>query len=551
MGVTRQAASWLLERLIRIAPADVRDWGRAMQNELPYVESAWAALLWALGGAIVLGKHTLVRAGQGIVPDGSLFARNISLRKVAFAASGVYVFGALLFFAAPPFRQALRVSLAPWAALFHPARDHDQARVVAIGKQAEARHDPEELVFAAVRLSSARESARLADKAVHMDPRLVWVYAVVAVRHPEIPEIRHWIPALEHWQPDNALFPLIAAESIGVRRADGAPNAAPAKVQDESKRGAAWREAMAAAFASVKFRDYLDHLRALDQRVAHKYGFNKPQVLFAGEQRGLPAQSFLNLRRYAVSILNAGDDFGARGDWKSAEKSYWSVARFGQVMDSQALGEHERWVGTTLQWMAYQRLEKVAGRQGNQGEAALLAYLGKKFDPNTGDASVALRKSVFGDYVARRNAFVLQISALMMLIFSALLISAVVVLITTSHGHETPAHKKSGATVFVTLTSAVGLLLSSATMYLTYRPYWYILQNDMVKDGASQSSGLRSFLAAIHTLPELDRGILLSLPVYFWASIILAAVAALTFIFLRHFREPPRITEPQPNTRVQ
>ncbi|MGH9327297.1 MAG: hypothetical protein ACRD2B_11535 [Terriglobia bacterium] len=544
MGCLRQAAALILGNAIRIAPPDVRDWGRAMLNELPYVESAWAALLWAVGGAIVLGKHRLVCAGQGMMPEGGLFGRNVSLRKVALVASGVYVFGALLFFAAPPFRQGLRVSLTPWTAPFHPAQDGTEAKIKSIAKRAEARHDADGLVFAAVRLSSATEAARLADQAVRIDPRLTWAYAIVAMRHPEISDIHQWMPALERWQPANALFPLITAESIRVQ--DRMPTADRQNGPDR-----AWQEAMAAAFASPEFDDYLDRLQALDQSIAQKYGLDDPQELLGEAPGGLPEQYFSDARNYSNSVLESGVRLQARGGLRNAQSQYWSIARFGQVLNSQGHSNYERWAGTTLQWMAYQRLENVAVKQGDSGEAALFAYLGKKFDPRAGDTAVMLRKSVFGDYVARRNAFVLQISSLLMFIFSGLLIGAAIVLIATSRAQERPERKKRGVMVFITLTSAVGLLLSSATVYLTYRPYWYILQNELLKDGASQNSGLRTFLAAIHTLPGFDRGILLKLPVYFWASVILAAIAALTLVFLRHFREPPRLTEAQTNSHAQ
>ncbi|MGH9326712.1 MAG: hypothetical protein ACRD2B_08525 [Terriglobia bacterium] len=534
-----------------MAPPDVRDWGHAMLNELPYVESAWAAVLWAAGSAIVLARYALVRRGQAIMPDGGLFARNVSLRKVALIASAVYVLAALLFFAAPPFRQGLRVSLAPWKAVLHAGGELGQSKVYAVGKRAEARHDADGLVFAAARVSNASEAARWADEAVRINPKLIWAYAVVALRHPEISEIHRWIPALERWQPANALFPLIAAESTGSRSAEGARNSGAAEGESAHSGGMAWQQAMAAAFKSSQFDDYRGRLEVLDRRVMGKYGFSGPEEVIAGEQGLLPPRCFVEARRYARSLLESGDRLERRGDGQSAEAKYWSVARFGQALACQACGNYERWAGTTLQWMAYQRLEEVAEKQGNAGEATLLAYLGKKFDPTTGDAAAALRKSVFGDYVAKRNAFVLQISALMMLIFAGLLASTAVLLIAGWRSRKRSRRSARGVMVFVTLTSAVGFLLSSATVYLTYRPYWYLLQGELLKSSTGESSGIRSFLAAIRRLPAVDRGILLNLPVYFWAAVILAAVAVLTLIFLRHLRSPPRLTEAQLNSRRQ
>jgi hypothetical protein len=87
----RHAATVLLESAIRIAPPDTRDWGRAMMGELNYVKGSWAAAMWALGGASVLARQALAsllipgRGGQGIVPDGGIFAKSATLRKGALA----------------------------------------------------------------------------------------------------------------------------------------------------------------------------------------------------------------------------------------------------------------------------------------------------------------------------------------------------------------------------------------------------------------------------------------------------------------------------------
>lgn len=216
----RQAATVLLESAIRIAPPDARDWGRAMRGELNYVEGSWAAAMWALGGSSVLVKQAVAsliipgRRGQDLVPDGGLFAKSASLRRGALGIGGACVLAALLFFAAPPFRQAFQVALKPWSFMFRMASGNTQPGILTLAKRAEVRHDAEGLAFCAVRLQDAHESARLAEEAVGLDPNLLWVYAVVAMRHPKLREISPWVLRLERWDPQNAFFHLITAVSI-------------------------------------------------------------------------------------------------------------------------------------------------------------------------------------------------------------------------------------------------------------------------------------------------------------------------------------------------
>ena len=56
----RSLAILLLRFAIWIAPHDTLDWGRGMLSELHHVEGNWSALLWAVGGAGVLAKHTVL-----------------------------------------------------------------------------------------------------------------------------------------------------------------------------------------------------------------------------------------------------------------------------------------------------------------------------------------------------------------------------------------------------------------------------------------------------------------------------------------------------------
>ncbi|MGD1155558.1 MAG: hypothetical protein ABSA41_06985 [Terriglobia bacterium] len=555
----RQAATVLLESAIRIAPPDTRDWGRAMRGEINHVEGPWAAIMWAIGGASVLAKHALAslfipgRGGQGITPDAGLFAKSISLRKAALVTGGACVLAALLFFAAPPFRQAFRVALKP----YQIASGNIQPGFEALAKRAEIRHDPEGLALCAVRLQSPRESARLAEEAVRLDPNLLWVYAVVGMRNPGLSEIGQWVEKLERWDPQNALFHLITAESIEqahFRRGVWSP---PTKEQER-----AWQSAMLGAFQSPRFDDYLNRVAELNRRVVPRYGFYDPFEVQSREQIDLPVSAFENSERFAKLRLHSGADLEARGDRKGGRDEYWTVARFGQLIDSQGRADFEHWAGTTLQAMAYRQLQASSQKGGNHAEAALFGYLAAKFDPVKGEHAGFPGESAFGLDTSRRNAAVVEISGLMILLFFGLVVVATSILIAGSRRGARPAARSAKpVATMVVLTSAVGLLFSSVTLYLTYRPYWYIFRTAVLNGGRSQTRDLGFFLNDTKTLPGVSPRVYLWLDsllysgsptflFYFWTGVTLLGLIGLVLILLRHFLGHPPSGGVQRSPRV-
>jgi hypothetical protein len=552
-----------LESAIRLAPPEAREWGQAMRGELSYVEGQWAALLWALGGASVMAKHALIslfipgRRGQVNMPDGGLFARNVSLRKAALVAGAGCTLAALLFFGAPPFRQALQVALEPWYDLFQVASRVFQPRFEALARRAEAQRDPEGLAFCAARLQNSRASARLAEEAVRLDPNLLWVFAVVGMRHPALPQIGQWMARLERWDPQNALFHLITAESIELAHFRRGVWTRPTQEQEQ-----AWQSAMAAAFQSPRFDDYLDRVAELNRKVLSRYRFYDPYEVQSREELDLPPSAFENSERFAKSLLRSGEDLEARGDRKGARDKYWTVARFGQVMDSQGRTDFEHWAGTTLQAMAYKQLQISSEKGGNQAEAALFSYLAAKFDAVQGEHPGFPGQSAFGLYVSRRNAAVVETSGLMILVFSGLVVVAASILIVGSRRGARPAAQRAKPlATMVVLTSAAGLLFSSVTLYLTYRPYWYIFQGAILNGGRSQARDLRDFLIAAQIPPGVPPRVYLllhsllysgspSFLFYVWAGVTLLGVIGLAVILLRHFFGHPRANRLQHNPRV-
>ncbi|HXW16524.1 MAG TPA: hypothetical protein VEN79_18585 [Terriglobia bacterium] len=554
----RQAATVLLESAIRIAPPDTVDWGRAMQSELNYVKGGWAAVMWALGGASVLAKQALTsllipgRGGRGIVPDGGIFAKSATLRSAALALGGAFVLTGLLFFAAPPFRQAFEVALRPWLQLYRFASGNLEPGFEALAKRAETQQDPEGLAFCAVRLQDPEKSARLVEQAVRLDPNLIWVYAIVAMRHPGLPQARQWLDHLVHWDPQNAFFYLLSAESIEraqYQRGEWRPQT------EEQKQ--AWQTAMAAAFRCSKFDDYSDRVTALNRWVVPHYAFYDPYEVDSRAEINTPLFIFDNSERYAKSLLRGGDEMEKRGNRSGARDKYWVVARFGQRLDSQGHTGFEHLTGTGLQAMAYQRLQASSESEGHPQESALFGYLAAKFDVVSGQHPGFPRESAFGRKTAERNAAVVEISGLMILVSFAFVVIATAILIAGSRrGAGAAAQRAKPVATIVILASAVGLLFSSVTLYLTYRPYWYIFQTAIQNGGMVETRDLQEFLSSTHLIPGFSpRGYIVFLNAllysgspsflfYVWAGVTLLGVIGLTLILLRHVLGRPHAHAP-------
>ena len=551
----RQAATTLLDSAIRIAPSPTREWGHALRGELNYVEGSWAGTMWALGGASVMVKQAIVslvvpsRAGHDMIPDGGLFARNPHVRRAALALGGACVLAALLFFGAPPFRQAFQVAMQPWLVMYRAATGNLQPGIAALARRAEKQHDAQGLAFCAVRARDAGEGARLAEEAVHLDATLTWVYAIIALAHPGFAHAGTWMGKLERWDPQNGLISLIQAETIVRTRFPHGVWAPPNPAADQ-----AWSEAMAQAFAAPKFDDYFDKFTALNRQVVPRYRFYDPYEVESRWDAGLPDPVTAGCERFAILWIRAGQGLEAQGDLRGAREKYWAVARFGQLIDSQAHSQFERRNGAYLQSLAYRPLEALAKRQGDSAQATLFGYLAEKFNPLK-DAPTG--ESAFGHFTSKRNAAVVEISGLMILVFSGLVLVAAFILIAGSRrGAVAGAQRDKPVATFVALTGALGMLFSAVTLYLTYRPYWYIFQSSVVNGERAQSLDLYELLNSAQMPPGVSPHGFMTLMealvysgspgflFYVWGGVTLLGVIGLILILLRHFLGRPHAHAP-------
>ena len=537
----RRVANFVLSLAIRITPSDRLDWARAMLSELNHVEGDGAALLWAMSGATVLARHALLSA---VMPDSSLrsvplgselFIKEGSVRKTTLAAVAACVVACLLFFLAPEFRQAFRVSLTSLHDVVHitsvdrPTSWQRQPGLDALARRAEQKHDAEGLAFVAVRVWDASESARLADEAVHLDPSLTWVYAFSAVRQRDLSEINRCVSKLEQWDPQNAVPYLIVAQSIDFNLM--MHGRIPDRVDEESP---AWQNAMAAAFESPKLDDYLDRLKELDRRVVVRYGFDDPSEVIVSPHRYV---SFAGAdSRYANSLLDSGKILEAQGDRKGASEKYWAVVRFGRIVMS-ARPNMPTMMSERLR-DAYSRLAELSQKEGNKEQAGLYSDLAGSVVQAQNEERASFRQQILGGrIVSQSNASVVKASGMLMLLFAAVALLSVLSVIAKSRSLRLSAFRISRVASSLVIASVTGMLLSCATLYVSYRPYAEIFREYIRNGNESGVAALRNFLAWTEfPIGFSDFRGPRDLEFYFWFCVAVLCMIALLFVIARYFK---------------
>lgn len=538
----RSVAIALLRLAIWIAPHDTLDWGRGMLSELNHIEGNWSALIWSIGGAGVLAKYAMLAV---ILPGGrrstassasELFAKELPMRKTTLAVIAFCTLTSLLFFLAPVFRQAFHVSLAQWHDVFHlehrvgyPEQDPE---LDVLAKKAEQNQDAEALAFVAARYPNAIQSARFADEAVHLDPNLTWFYAVAGTAYLSPSEIDRRVSLLKQKDPQNALPHLFAAQKIGatVTYSKEFP-------QGKLEQSPAWEKEMDDAFQSPKLDSYVVRQKQLSQRVISRYHLNDP--FQAASDEGFPSYGVWDCALYAQSLLESGQALESRGDRKAASEKYLMVARFGQLMSTD--GEITFFMRKEMK-EAYGRLGALSQTEGNGEAASFYASLADQFDRSEEKARKLMRNRFEGSDVSQWNAFSVRLSGLAILICAALLFLCTLGVVIRNRSLNLASLHPSRLTLALGSSAAIGSLLFSAILFVSYRPYSELFQRFLSKGDDAGLSELSNFLQDVeHPLgSRFSLGtwyVSSSMMVfYFWLAITILCAITLAIAVLRHFQ---------------
>jgi hypothetical protein len=365
------------------------------------------------------------------------------------------------------------------------------------------------------------ESARLAEEAVHLDPKLTWLYAVGFGRFSSDSQTDRWVRELQEYDPQNALPYFVIAAKIN-RDLSKARGIAP-RVQDEP---AVWQNAMGTAFQSQKFDNYCSQFKALEHRVLLRYSFDD-----AGRLRCPGMGPGFATAEYAASVLEAGEALEARDDRKAAREKYLAIARFGRMS---GLGRGS-FMNEVVQ-SAYKHLEALSEKEGHHDQAELYAYLADQTDRAEKEEETAWEIMVRDGDVTRWDALLARASALSLLFSAGVLLACFLMVIVRGRFLRLGPLRPGRLTLILGACGSIGLLLSSAILYATYKPYGEVFQRFINTGDETEMPDFRGFISQAE-IPFTSRN-----DVRFWYVAIVLCVIALFVVLTRSLIKHLRAT---------
>ena len=251
-------------------------------------------------------------------------------RSRVFTAAVVSV--AVLLLALPEGREAIRTVRASWQE--YRQSDSDARTLEKLAAHAEKEKDANTLAFVALSTGDTKRAEELTERAVALDPQLVWIYGSKNHSWPSFePPKAEWLARLQAADPDNAVPYLLEAYQVAGADVEkrylghGPKDTDFVVVESNSK----WMELMERAYRSPRYDSYFQRHLQLTRTVWNRDKNLSPVVVLSGLwSHAIP--SLLNLRIFAEVKIHEAQKARAAGDLKLAESLLNQVDTFGARM---------------------------------------------------------------------------------------------------------------------------------------------------------------------------------------------------------------------------
>ena len=372
----------------------------------------------------------------------------------------------------PQGREAVSTVEASWRDFQLTASDRHRIEELAV--RAEKAKDAKGIAFAALSNPDGEEAVQFADRAVAMDPKLVWIYASRFQRPVETPVSKERIDRLLGSDPENAFGYLYAAWAEAEPRLQAALRDRCLKNDDlESNLAgdAKWVELMGSAFRAPRYDTYYDRHRELSREVwSRERGLGIAPVAYSLWSHSIP--SIQEVLAYADLRIRGANEESAANHPERAEQILRGVRSFGERMTAGSVSEIERMTGLEVERRGTEELQKFYAGKGGEREAREAAA---ELD-RIGVQKTQILHSFPPIYAAavepyRRRAALVQYAALLGII-SGLASLFCVLLLELHVGLPQPGAGMARRALYLSADYGPMLfLVSSVALLLSFRPF--------------------------------------------------------------------------------
>ena len=367
-------ARWLLGCAVRHWPEETRPWGLALAAEIDETASAFEAVRWSLGGIIFFARSLLsgawawMRLPAGVsLPDASGPEGPSLLPKRSRVFTAAILAAAALLLFLPVGREAIRTVWASWQGFQESASD--QRTLEELAARAEKEKDAGTLAFVALSITDPKRAAALTERAVSLDPHLVWVYGARNHRPNFDPPQEEWLARLKAADPGNAVPDLLMADalvepSVDVFYEHWTPKDADFDVVESDSK---WMALMERAFGTQRYDSYFQRHYQLTRTMWNRERNLSPNLIL----RQLRSHAFPNLahlRTFAKVKIHEAQKARAAGDLQRAESLLGEVDAFGMRMADGSETNIEKWIALSLSRGAEKELAVLYSSSGKTEE---------------------------------------------------------------------------------------------------------------------------------------------------------------------------------------
>lgn len=529
----RRIAESSLHAALRVWPAESREWGEALHAELWEIESPLAALEWAIGGIMLLGKAWWSKFASawarplGVSGSGAAGSAGSGTRmpRTPRVVTALLLLASLAVFLLPITRQAIRVSVDVWR---DTPGDVSPSGIAALKAKAAQTHDADLVGLIAMISPDFAEREGMADQAVQLDPSLTWLYAVVMPRDSwPSPLSDAWLASLRKWDPDNGSVRLLAAEPCyGTRQPTAANGWKIWDLEKDFSEGFCNAQ-MNAVFAATRFDDYGGKRLALYRTVAARYNLRGPEIAWAVTERTRFLEWF-PLREYEFMLEKRGEALEKSGREREAVAIYSEIKQLGQQMRDPQNGVMSEVLGLSLQRSADERLSSTLLGLGDRNaarEVNLELEAVKQLQSHREWISWAAMNSWSGFALRSSGIAILLVGALFLICLATILLGS---------GETLRSFRGRVASWGVDCLPVI-FLIAWVALFTSYRPLALLRDRFIVGQGIPNWLMLDYSLLAPHGMPPVMAGFFHTYftPAQYWLYLIIALSALAAWIVAR------------------